>query len=268
MCFPLVIERWGYQMITGKRMHVYDGCAQYLNSPWCCALIKKVTPKAGIIAGIRDPKSQNASWWKFEAAAQKWGESLGLPPSVPGFRIKYPPRNLEEALKLSDSKEIKSLFERALKLRGPFLPSWAVPTPNGQLSGLTQMTRYSHNIHRFVDAFGPKRVIVSPVSKLSENPGILLDRISRLLDGDSPETPNVSDGSREISKESVFTRQDTRIEAKKLNATSSAKPLELTLSPAMEKAVNTSKRREVEELRKLFSKIQHPEANVPSWMEQ
>eukprot|EP00466_Bigelowiella_natans_P021583 jgi/Bigna1/83939/fgenesh1_pg.119_\ len=167
MCFPTYFEKWCYETYYQRRMLVYDGCAQYLNSP--C-----FPPHASsFLAG--------------------WGDSLGMPSRSASFRVRYPPKDIGAAIELSESKEMQELFKRAENLgegcRGDkvsssssyFLPSWAIPTPNGQLSGLTHMTNYGKNIQRYIDRLGPERIIISPVSMLNQNPKGLIARIKAKL---------------------------------------------------------------------------------------
>ena len=35
-------RKWWYEFRTGKRLILFDGCAQYMNSPWVKHIKKKV----------------------------------------------------------------------------------------------------------------------------------------------------------------------------------------------------------------------------------
>jgi len=261
MCFPTVIERWLYTRFYGRKMIIYDGCAQYLNSPWVAGMIKNITPNAVVVACIREPVAQNESWWKFEGNSQVWANSLGLPSKPAPFRINYPPRSMGDAIRLSQSIEIKKLFDKAEGIKGPFLPSWAVPTPNGQLSGLTQMTWYARNIERYVELFGKEKVVISPVERLSSNPSGIIQRIKRALMLSRiilPTNTKISD-SRD-SKES------NPIIPKRLNMTSKKS---VFLSAEDRKQVEILHREQNKDLAELFNKTfkeTHPSSEVPSWL--
>ena len=181
MCFPTVFEQWLYRFRTGRRMLIFDGCAQYLSSPWCSRLLWRANNDIKIIACTREPSSQNVSWWNYETRAQAWADALGMPQSAPMHRVRYPPSTLAEGFALSQSGDVTGMFEKAEKIKGPFLPAWAVPTINGQLSSFSQMSMYARNVRRYVRLFGRKNVFVADVTQVSEDPKPMVMRIRAAL---------------------------------------------------------------------------------------
>jgi len=192
MCFPLQITKWWcnfrWNMIRRcswckehklrrKPFLTFDGCAQYLTSPSAPYLIAQAyfeanVPPPILVACIRDPIDQTISWWKYENNAMAWGESMGLDKWNTELRsIKYPPKNIEEALNLSQHVEdsyleAETLFSGGVESYGTFagrkelqtvetyhLPPWAMTWPGGQLSGIGRNGLYASNIERYESIF-------------------------------------------------------------------------------------------------------------------
>jgi hypothetical protein len=185
MCFPLKITKWWrdmkWQVINlcrGDRSLVhppfmtFDGCAQYLTSPTAPALIAEAYRAANqappvLIACVRNPSDQTLSWWRYENNAMVWGDSMGLTAYDKELRgAGYPPKSIDNALKLSSSKETSDLYDRAECLFSPYslmrataenkhavLPPWAMTWPGGQLSGIGRNADYVKNIMRYEESF-------------------------------------------------------------------------------------------------------------------
>lgn len=185
MCFPLKFNLSLKKLWTtaDNQSIVYDGCAQYLTQSWAAARIYKANPHAKIIACVREPVSQHISWWKFEHNAMAWGESMGLT-KVSSFRKAYPPDSIQEAMNLSKSSDIKKLFAEGEAFGisdNNILPDWAVPTPNGQLSGFTQMGCYINNIKRYEKIFGRENIHVVVLDEFSKNLESTLDQLASFM---------------------------------------------------------------------------------------
>jgi len=169
MAFPTIFwmryQEWRY----GRKPLVFDGCAQYLTSPWVANLLHEANKNLRIVICTRDPVAQNLSWWRFETAASRWANSLGVPDKWNEYRMNYPPTSFRQAIELSQSSVVCDMFSAAEKLKGPFLPKWAGTTPNGQLSGLTQQGRFIRDIKRYAKIFGRNNIFVQPLEKANSN---------------------------------------------------------------------------------------------------
>ena len=146
-----------------------------------------VTPRPLLIVCLREPVAQHVSWWQLEQSGMQWGTSMGLGDTWLGPPVRlegYPPASFGEAIDLSRSPQVVSLWDRAEALPwfsgadqsfespspgshclrflsricapGPvaLLPDWAVPFPNGQLSAFDRMGRYADSIERWRKYFG------------------------------------------------------------------------------------------------------------------
>jgi hypothetical protein len=78
--------------------------------------VRMVSPRPLLIICLREPVSQNISWWALEQAGMAWGTHMGLgqawlgpPARLPG----YPPPSLSAAVALSRSNPVQALWERA-----------------------------------------------------------------------------------------------------------------------------------------------------------
>lgn len=76
--FPLRATRWFHTAVLGQPFLVFDGCAQYLSSPFAPELLRAaVGPDVSLLVCLREPVAQNVSWWKFEHASMQWFDSMG-----------------------------------------------------------------------------------------------------------------------------------------------------------------------------------------------
>lgn len=164
MCFPLAIVKWFRQRVLGKPFFTYDGCAQYLTNPAVPHLIAKTYRDAGqpppvLVACVRDPVNQAASWWKYENNAMLWGAQMGLSQWNTELRTQqYPPLSTSEALEYSSSDTVDKAYRKAEDLFvgsecSYVLPPWAMTWPGGQLSGIGRNGRYASNIMRYERVF-------------------------------------------------------------------------------------------------------------------
>ena len=118
MCFPTRLVRWWYRAVLRRPFAVFEGCASYLSAPWAPAFIKALTPRAVLVVCIREPVSQNLSWWRLEQGGMAWGSSMGLGEewcSAPA-RAHYPPRSFRGALALSRSAAVQEQWRQAEQL--------------------------------------------------------------------------------------------------------------------------------------------------------
>lgn len=178
MCFPLRIVRWWSlqkcrKFDSSKPFLTFDGCAQYLTSPTAPYLIAEAYREANLpppvlIACTRNPVDQAISWWRYENAAMKWGESMGLKEFNTRLRTdQYPPCDINSALEYSLlGKNVNDLYQKAEELYSPELlqqfsnenintrlPEWAMTWPGGQLTGIGRNSKYLENINRYERVF-------------------------------------------------------------------------------------------------------------------
>ena len=158
MCFPLRSVRWFYHAVLRRPFAVFEGCASYLSAPWAPAMLRAFTPRALMVVCVREPVSQNVSWWRFEQGAMAWGSSMGLGNAWcgPPARTDYPPRSLRAAIAMSRSATVEGKWRRAIGLPEARccgmlarLPDWAIPFPNGQLAAFDRMGRYADTLQRW-----------------------------------------------------------------------------------------------------------------------
>ena len=192
--FPLRITRWWTQTVMGSPFLCYDACAQYLTAPCTPALLRAACgPDVRIFVCLREPVSQNVSWWRFEQAAVAWGDSMGLSTdSVPAFRRNYPPASLAAAHALSRGEAVTNLYNDAEALVGTepasapgtqlsVLPNWAVTWPNGHLSVAARNGMYHRNLKRWFKWFARDRFEFIEVQELSEALPDVLARVKAHL---------------------------------------------------------------------------------------
>eukprot|EP00039_Didymoeca_costata_P015258 m.255840 g.255840 ORF g.255840 m.255840 type:complete len:442 (+) comp16185_c0_seq4:2183-3508(+) len=190
--FPLAIEKWWATAILKKPFFVFDGCAQYLTAPWAPPLLQKSCgSNLGILVCLREPVSQNISWWKYEQGVHVWGDSMGMAETGDGLdsmRMNYPPKTLKEAYDLSESEEMLQWYNRGVEiglevLQGTanFLPEWATTWPNGQLANITRNGAYVTNIKRYLKWFPKKSLRFIEVNELSSDLPSVLDSVNELL---------------------------------------------------------------------------------------
>lgn len=187
MCFPLRLVRWWYRDVLRRPFAVFEGCASYLSAPWAPALVRALTPRAVLVVCVREPVSQNLSWWRLEQSAMAWGRSLGLGEACwcgPPARSHYPPCSLRDALALSRSAAVEAQWRRAEALAPACdalpvrLPDWAIPFPNGQLSAFDRMGRFADTIERWLHFFGRDQLVFVHLEELSRDPTAVLERIA------------------------------------------------------------------------------------------
>lgn len=158
-----------------------------MTAPWAPALMNAAAPGVRLIACIREPVSQNLSWWQFEHAAMKWFDSMGLGPvgvGVEDIRTSYPPRSLLDALELSSSAKVTKLYHDAEKLSSCWiLPRWAVTWPNGQLSALSRNGIYVDNLTRWLKYFPRDRIEVIELNQLAKDLLGVFARLERHFSG-------------------------------------------------------------------------------------
>jgi hypothetical protein len=141
MCFPLKITKWFYTQVLGRPFIVFDGCASYLNTPWCAALIRKATPDAKLIVCLREPASQNVSWVKLESGTAAWAKSMGLGEDyLPmGGIAGYPPADFDGIVQLSQQGAVAKLYKEAELLgESGWIPEKYLVMPGGQLAALVR----------------------------------------------------------------------------------------------------------------------------------
>merc|ERR1712087_738426 len=95
---------------------------------------------------------------------------------------KYPPQNFQEALALSKSPAVEALYREG-ELAGFYnvrLREELLPFPGGQLAAFAHMGRYADNIQRYVDLFGPERLVCIETKDLC-NLGAVARRIGTLV---------------------------------------------------------------------------------------
>ena len=185
MCFPTRLVRWWYRAVLRRPFAVFEGCASYLSAPWAPAFIKALTPRAVLVVCIREPVSQNLSWWRLEQGGMAWGSSMGLGEEWCGApaRAHYPPRSFRGALALSRSAAVQEQWRQAEQLASArslpaSLPDWAVPFPNGQLSALDRMGRYVDTIERWLREFDREQFVFLHIDDISKQPDAALERIA------------------------------------------------------------------------------------------
>jgi len=190
--FPLKFWRWWNTKVLGKPYFVLDACAQYLTSPVAPQLVAAACgPDLPIIVCLREPVSQNVSWWRFEHGTVGWGDSMGLPASgegIPETRVNYPPKSVVEAHSLSLSPEVSALYTQAEGLvpgvldgSAVRLPPWAITWPNGQLSAAGRNGVFADNIVRWQKSFAKSNFEYVEVTELSNNLPNVLTRVRAML---------------------------------------------------------------------------------------
>eukprot|EP00755_Sulcionema_specki_P022484 Sspe_Gene.13901::Locus_4787_Transcript_1_1_Confidence_1.000_Length_1332::g.13901::m.13901 len=177
MVFPTVFAKW-WAALRGKPFFTYDACAQYLSAPWAAEQLHRVNPKAKIVVCIREPVSQNVSWWKFEMGSVLFIEGAGLTEPVPGrTTFKTFREAFEASLKNTDVK-------RAEELGGASrLPTWAQCWPGGNQALMTVNGRYADNAERYIRLFGKDNVEFFDVSEWGKETmaSVALPRLNRLM---------------------------------------------------------------------------------------
>jgi len=190
MCFPLKVVRWFCKKVLRRPFFTFDGSAQYLTSPTAPYLIAKAYKEANLpppvmIACVRDPVAQAASWWRYENNAIDWGDGMGLKEWNHDLRPEsYPPKRIADAIRKEYSSQYDALYENDAYIKGlvngaaasNFLPAHMMTWPGGQLSAIGRNGKYHHNITRyeraFVDVFGRREnnmnyVTIVPLEDLS-----------------------------------------------------------------------------------------------------
>ncbi len=136
---------------------------------------------------LREPVSQNLSWWRYERGAMTWAESMGLPrcarETAPAFRHCYPPASLEDAFHLSQTAEVTRLFQQAeqLPLSAWRLPSALACVPNGQLSIMAQLGCFADSLGRYLALFPRQQLHTVELDDLCENQKATLDALCAFL---------------------------------------------------------------------------------------
>ncbi|KAJ9459117.1 hypothetical protein DIPPA_08000 [Diplonema papillatum] len=170
--FPTVFEK-ALARAAGRPFFTFDACAQYAAAPWAAAHLARINPAAKIVHCIREPVSQNISWWTFHRANDSSLAGLGLADGFVAGREQ--PESLAVAFRESASDATEALYARAEReLSGPrwFLPLWAVTWPRGQGYALTQCGRYALNAKRYIDKFGRNSVFFVEVAQLQTAEGV------------------------------------------------------------------------------------------------
>ena len=195
MAYPLKLVSWARRVLARKPPQLcFDGCASYFSAPWVPQLLKRIAPRPVLVVCLREPVSQNLSWWRLEQSSMAWGSAMEMgdewlepPDRVAG----YPPASFDDALMLSRSdanEESWSCAERlflqndahaaATNLLGQRLPSWAIPFPNGQLSAFDRMGRYADSLARWQAHFDEECFVVVTLEELDRNPASVLQRVA------------------------------------------------------------------------------------------
>ena len=145
MVFPTIFEKWWCQL-RGKPFFAYDANATSLTAPWVPAMMKKVNPNMKFIVCLREPISQNVSWYNFDKALVTEFVALGATP-VPHSDT------MREAWEFSISEETNRIYNVNESVHGNFLQ-----TSNGlfgirQSGALSQMGNYVHDLNRYLKHF-------------------------------------------------------------------------------------------------------------------
>lgn len=192
--FPTVFEKYLARLL-GRPFFAYDACAQYLTAPWAASQLRLLSPEVRVIACVREPSAQNASWWRFEQASMAWARDLRLGDDWLPVRGAYPPDTLRTAVEESRGEALGRLYDRAERLglrqaagAAPVplaiwrLPEWASTWPGGQLAAFWHCGNYARNLRRYFAHFRRDQVLVVELSELSERRlRATLGRITALL---------------------------------------------------------------------------------------
>ena len=205
MCFPLRLVSWFHRRVLARPIVSFDACASYLSSPWLPPLLRRTlclahpsSPLPVLVVCLREPVSQHVSWWRLEQGGMAWGTSMGMGASwlgPPSRLERYPPATLREAVDLSRSEAVEEMWRKAAELPltrperpadgggddnvdgGAFLPEWAMPFPNGQLSAFDSMGRYADSIERWLAVFPRECFVFTTVDEIGSDPAAVLTRI-------------------------------------------------------------------------------------------
>ena len=108
-----------------------------------------------IIMCLREPVSQNVSWFNFEKGNEKYfGEML----DTDVWEERLPANTMRESFEGSLSKKTSQSYKKAEQLEGPVLPLWAQTWPEGQSFALGRMGHYAMNIERYYKHFPKENV--------------------------------------------------------------------------------------------------------------
>ena len=164
MVFPTIFTKM-YCRVLGKPFFTYDACAQYATAPWAAKTLHHVNSKMGILHCMREPVSQNVSWWNFELETVKSFRQLGLPDDFVVGR--QPSETMADAWKVSSSDICEEAYTKSENLAcNSFLPLWASTWPLGQSHALQRMGIYSRNAKRFLKHFKSEQVVFQDIKEV------------------------------------------------------------------------------------------------------
>ena len=158
MVFPTVFTKLWQNHVTGQGFFTYDACAQYATARWVPHYLHRVNPNAKVLYCLREPVSQNVSWYNFEKQSDAAFDSMGAGAAyVPG---REPATTMREAWDGSLSPAVAQKYAGSEALVGrAFLPLWAATWPRGQTYALSQMGRYSDNVARYLQYFPREQML-------------------------------------------------------------------------------------------------------------
>ena len=146
MVFPTIFEKWWCQL-RGKPFFAYDASATSLTAPWVPAMMKKVNPNMKFIVCLREPISQNVSWYNFEKALVAEFVKYGAK-SVPAKDT------MRDAWEYSISEETNRIYNEGENITGNFLTTGEHGMFGIRQSGaLSQMGNYVHDLNRYLKHF-------------------------------------------------------------------------------------------------------------------
>ena len=191
LCFPFIWAHW-LDRVVRRQLHLpppllFDGCASHLSAPWAPELMQRLQreemggrPMVFVVC-VREPVSQHLSWWRLEQGSMAFAASLGFGADwhPPPTRYGYPPATFAEAIELSRSDVVSRMWSDAeLELAsGCWLPDWAAPFPNGQLSAFDRFGHFADNLQRWFERFGRDAFVIVSLEQLASQPDLVLDRI-------------------------------------------------------------------------------------------
>eukprot|EP01059_Diplonema_ambulator_P036910 TRINITY_DN949_c0_g3_i1.p1 TRINITY_DN949_c0_g3~~TRINITY_DN949_c0_g3_i1.p1 ORF type:complete len:397 (+),score=59.86 TRINITY_DN949_c0_g3_i1:45-1235(+) len=170
MAFPTIFTKY-WNKLLGRPFFTYDACAQYATAPWVAATLANVNPLMKLAFCVREPTSQNISWFHFERSGVKAFEDMGLNgPYAPG---REPYHTLREGWAASNSDGVKALYKESERYaNAAFIPLKYLTWPRGQTAAYTQMGTYINNIKRFTQYFPKEAIAVVNLSDLKTPEGI------------------------------------------------------------------------------------------------
>eukprot|EP01064_Diplonema_japonicum_P004756 TRINITY_DN1311_c0_g4_i1.p1 TRINITY_DN1311_c0_g4~~TRINITY_DN1311_c0_g4_i1.p1 ORF type:complete len:430 (+),score=112.73 TRINITY_DN1311_c0_g4_i1:45-1334(+) len=133
MVFPTIFEKW-YCQLLGKPFFAYDATPTDLTLSWTPRIIKQVNPNVKFIVCLREPVSQNVSWWNFDKQFRPMYAEMDC-----GKQVQWVPTTLREAWEMSLSDKVEQMYKDGEEFTGSFVPLLWTPMPMGYTQSMSQI---------------------------------------------------------------------------------------------------------------------------------